>query len=152
MFAQLDLPHKSLSFPAGTRYSAPSLYLYNSTRVGFNEAKAACEAWGGSLASILSTDEQTLVFNLNATGADPKWIGLVRNRTSQSALPFYWLDGSALVFNNFKSGYPDDAGGNENAVSIGRIPSSSDDWDDNNVSVQLSYVCKRQVSRLNAIL
>jgi hypothetical protein len=136
--------------PAGSRYVAPNLYLYNSTRSTFNSAKLACEAWGGSLTSILSAAEQSVVYNLNPSGSDPKWIGLVRNRTSQSTLPFYWLDGSPVSYHNFKSGFPDDVGGNENAVSVGRTPASNDDWDDNNEAAQLSFVCKRQASGVSS--
>ena len=140
---------------AATLYSAPYAYLYNSTKVSFTTAMATCASWypGATLASIASASEESLVYNLNPSATDVKWIGLVRNLTNtNSALPFYWVDGSPVSYTNFAAGQPlnNSAGGTNGYTSMGNMDSpNADKWANVNGTLMLSFVCKRAVSGLS---
>lgn len=82
-----------------------------SRRVGFQEARQACEMGGGVLLSLESETEQKLIENMlqNLTKSGPGisdgdfWIGLWRNgegQTKSSACPdlYKWIDGSSSLF------------------------------------------------------
>lgn len=82
-----------------------------SRRVGFQEARQACEMGGGVLLSLESETEQKLIENMlqNLTKSGPGisdgdfWIGLWRNgegQTTSSACPdlYKWTDGSSSLF------------------------------------------------------
>uniref|UniRef100_A0A8D0H319 Chondrolectin n=1 Tax=Sphenodon punctatus TaxID=8508 RepID=A0A8D0H319_SPHPU len=90
-----------------------------SRRVGFQEARQACEIDGGALLSLQSEAEQKLIENMlqNLTKSGSLisdgdfWIGLWRSgegQTTSSACPdlYKWTDGSISLFRNWYTDEP----------------------------------------------
>ncbi len=81
-------------------------------RLRWREAQAACITWGGSLASVKSQDEATLISDISnsLSSSDFAWIGLnYRGRKHQD---WVWSDGTLLAsekYTNWLQGQPDAA-------------------------------------------
>mmetsp|Transcript_44257 Transcript_44257/g.90329 ORF Transcript_44257/g.90329 Transcript_44257/m.90329 type:complete len:568 (+) Transcript_44257:78-1781(+) len=69
-------------------------------------ATEECEALGGSLASILSEEEEAIVQRLSRnSGQNSLWIGLDDRQTEGT---YTWSDESAFEFEKYRSGQPND--------------------------------------------
>lgn len=94
-----------------------------------DQAHAAAFAFGGSLASIGSSAEQTWIQNTFAPySAWRYWIGL--NDLAVEG-QYVWANGEPVVYTNWAPGQPDNAGGNQDGVQL--EPGSSWRWSDVNV-------------------
>jgi hypothetical protein len=100
-------------------------------------ALRTCIAMGGDLAKIENQAEQDAVFAV--TGTSTAWIGL----SDLAGMPdgtFAWSDGTALGFNNWLAGQPDNAGLGQDCVVI-RMQGGS--WNDANCNVENPFVCEK---------
>jgi hypothetical protein len=129
-----------------------SLYKYVGASVSFAAAEAACSSWGpdGHVVSIGSQLEQSFVFGLKPGAMlDPIWLGAQRNR-SLAGLVFEWTDGSPFNYSNWRAGEPNDFGGAESCVTMGKVVMTtmqySMEWNDARCNFAVPYICERPMS------
>ncbi|KAE8621732.1 hypothetical protein XENTR_v10004949 [Xenopus tropicalis] len=132
-----------------------------SRRVGFHEARQACEIDGGSLLSIESEAEQKLIErmlqNLTNSGTGVSdgdfWIGLWRNleaMASSGACPdlYRWSDESTSQFRNWYADEP--SCGSEACVVMYHQPTANPgiggpylyQWNDDRCNMKHNFICK----------
>ena len=85
-----------------------------SSSINWNGGSCMCHAWGGDLATVTTLEEQTLMYN-TITAGDHCWLGL-SDLTSENT--FVWADNTTSTYRYWRSGQPDDAGGNEDCVGV----------------------------------
>ncbi|CAM9994962.1 unnamed protein product, partial [Heterosigma akashiwo] len=108
-------------------------YYYNEDSLSRDDAQTACEALGGMLASIDSSDVDSEVLDL--TGGMTVWIGLNDESTEGT---YMWADGTSVSYTNWNSGEPNDYGDSEDCVEM----TSSGGWNDNSCSNTQASVCE----------
>ncbi|XP_050793060.1 chondrolectin [Gopherus flavomarginatus] len=132
-----------------------------SRRVGFQEARHACEIDGGMLLSLTSETEQKLIENmlqnLTKSGSGISdgdfWIGLWRSGEGQatsSACPelYQWTDGTISSFRNWYTDEP--SCGSEACVVMYHQPTANPglggpylyQWNDDRCNMKHNFICK----------
>ncbi|XP_058705257.1 chondrolectin isoform X6 [Poecile atricapillus] len=132
-----------------------------SRRVGFQEARQACEIDGGALLSLESEAEQQLIENmlqnLTKSGSGISdgdfWIGLWRSGdglATSSACPdlYQWADGSMSPFRNWYTDEP--SCGSEACVVMYHQPTANPglggpylyQWNDDRCNMKHNFICK----------
>ncbi|KAL2311579.1 hypothetical protein Nmel_003306 [Mimus melanotis] len=132
-----------------------------SRRVGFQEARQACEIDGGALLSLESEAEQQLIENmlqnLTKSGSGVSdgdfWIGLWRSGdglATSSACPdlYQWADGSTSPFRNWYTDEP--SCGSEACVVMYHQPTANPglggpylyQWNDDRCNMKHNFICK----------
>nr|XP_032641912.1 chondrolectin isoform X2 [Chelonoidis abingdonii] len=132
-----------------------------SRRVGFQEARHACEIDGGVLLSLESETEQKLIENmlqnLTKSGSGISdgdfWIGLWRSGEGQatsSACPelYQWTDGTISSFRNWYTDEP--SCGSEACVVMYHQPTANPglggpylyQWNDDRCNMKHNFICK----------
>lgn len=108
----------------------------------WEEAKAACEAKGGHLATITSQEEQKLIESLN-TQNSKLWIGGYKN----SAGEWCWVTGEPWEYENWGDGEPNNS---SNVVAgescVAMWPEKWNDLANSNVYEQSGYICEWEAS------
>ncbi|XP_078512341.1 chondrolectin isoform X3 [Lissotriton helveticus] len=132
-----------------------------SRRLGFEEARQACEIGDGVLLSLESEAEQTLIKgllqNLTKPGSGISdgdfWIGLWRNGRSQTSASscsdmYEWVDGTS---SNFRNWYIDEPScGSEACVVMYHQPTANPgiggpylyQWNDDRCNMKHNFICK----------
>lgn len=132
-----------------------------SRRLGFEEARQACEIGDGVLLSLESEAEQTLIKgllqNLTKPGSGISdgdfWIGLWRNGRSQASASscsdmYEWVDGTS---SNFRNWYIDEPScGSEACVVMYHQPTANPgiggpylyQWNDDRCNMKHNFICK----------
>lgn len=101
-------------------------------RFSWDQAKTACEAMGGHLATITSEDENDLVKTLFNEGTVPMLGGY-----ADSSRVWHWVTGEDFVFTSWLRGQPDNMGKNENKLNM----YTNKDWNDTK-GIDQSYICE----------
>ncbi|XP_038622254.1 chondrolectin isoform X1 [Tachyglossus aculeatus] len=130
-------------------------------RVGFQEARQACELDGGALVSVRSRAEQRLMEgllqNLTASGSGLSdgdfWIGLWRSGEGQASTAvcpdlYRWADGSADQYRNWYTDEP--SCGSEACVVMYHQPTANPglggpylyQWNDDRCNMKHNFICK----------
>ncbi|HWW01022.1 MAG TPA: C-type lectin domain-containing protein [Candidatus Acidoferrum sp.] len=104
------------------------------TNANWTDSEAEAVSLGGHLATVRSQEEQDWIFNtFGSYGGQQRllWIGL--NDTNQ-LLDFMWVSGEPLIYTNWASGEPNNAGGVERYVAMYypnfNQPGTWNDWSD----------------------
>lgn len=108
----------------------------------WEEAKEACEAKGGHLATITSKEEQQTL-NLYNAGNHKLWIGGYKNTEGQ----WCWVTGEPWVYENWGDGEPNNSSNvvaGESCVSM--WPEKWNDLANSNVYEQSGYICEWEAS------
>lgn len=104
----------------------------------WKEAKEACEAMGGHLATITSPEEQKVIENLN-TQNDNLWIGGYKNAEGQ----WCWVTGEPWEYENWGDGEPNNS---SNVVAgescVAMWPEKWNDLANGNIYEQSGYICE----------
>jgi hypothetical protein len=100
------------------------------------EARDACRAWGGALASITSTAEDDLLADVLSTTV---WIG-ASDLASEDT--FTWDSGEPFEFERFARGQPNDLFDVQDCVER---RASDERWDDRDCDVVNPFVCERSL-------
>ncbi|XP_078485586.1 uncharacterized protein LOC144744545 isoform X2 [Ciona intestinalis] len=126
-------------------------YIYTGVRVTNQAAVSACHSMGATLARIKTKQVQDFVMEkiklLYPVTLMDFYIGL--NRINSSSTGFQWNDGTMVTsgYTNWRSGDPNNGGGNENCVvllyKIGL--SLHGKWNDLRCSWNRQYICERRV-------
>lgn len=111
-------------------------YALTPTATNWNSAQKLAVSWGGTLATITSSNEQNFINKTFLTGRFenlPLWIGLLKPPEStfsgklgglhlqigvERKTDFHWVTGEPLSYTNWKSGEPSDSPPGENYVTI----------------------------------
>ena len=104
----------------------------------WEEAKAACEAKGGHLATITSEEEQQKL-NLYNAGNHNLWIGGCKNAEGQ----WCWVTGEPWEYENWGDGEPNNSSNvveGENCVAM--WPEKWNDLASGNIYEQSGYICE----------
>lgn len=108
----------------------------------WEEAKAACEAKGGHLATITSEEEQQKL-NLYNAGNHNLWIGGYKNADGQ----WCWVNGEPWTYENWGNGEPNNS---SNVVAgescVAMWPEKWNDLANSNTYEQSGYICEWEVS------
>ena len=108
----------------------------------WEEAKAACEAKGGHLATITSEEEQQKL-NLYNAGNHKLWIGGYKNTEGQ----WCWVTGEPWEYENWGDGEPNNS---SNVVAgescVAMWPEKWNDLANSNVYEQSGYICEWEAS------
>lgn len=108
----------------------------------WEEAKAACEAKSGHLATITSQEEQKMIESLN-TQNSKLWIGGYKNSAGQ----WCWVTGEPWEYQNWGDGEPNNSSNvvaNESCVAV--WPVKWNDLANSNTYEQSGYVCEWETS------
>lgn len=108
----------------------------------WEEAKAACEAKGGHLATITSQEEQKLIESLN-TQKSKLWIGGCKNSAGQ----WCWVTGEPWEYQNWGDGEPNNSSNvvaDESCVAV--WPVKWNDLANSNTYEQSGYICEWEAS------
>lgn len=108
----------------------------------WEEAKAACEAKGGHLATITSQEEQKMIESLN-TQNSKLWIGGYKNTAGQ----WCWVTGEPWEYQNWGDGEPNNSSNvvaDESCVAV--WPLKWNDLANSNTYEQSGYVCEWETS------
>ncbi|XP_068002470.1 macrophage mannose receptor 1-like [Melanerpes formicivorus] len=104
------------------------------------EAEEFCREIGGSLVTINSREEQTLLWQLaSAKGLNYQgfWIGLFLLNPDEG---FAWVDGSPVVYENWAEGEPNNHNALEHCVMLDGSPQLR--WNDLSCERELNWVCE----------
>lgn len=108
----------------------------------WEEAKAACEAKGGHLATITSQEEQKMIESLN-TQNSKLWIGGCKNSAGQ----WCWVTGEPWKYQNWGDGEPNNSSNvvaDESCVAV--WPVKWNDLANSNTYEQSGYICEWEAS------
>ena len=108
----------------------------------WEEAKAACEAKGGHLATITSQEEQKLIESLN-TQKSKLWIGGCKNSAGQ----WCWVTGEPWKYQNWGDGEPNNSSNvvaDESCVAV--WPVKWNDLANSNTYEPGGYICEWEAS------
>lgn len=111
-------------------------------KLTWEEAKAACEAKGGHLATITSEEEQKKL-NLYNGGNHNLWIGGYKNAEGQ----WCWVTGEPWEYENWGDGEPNNSSNvvaDENCVAM--WPVKWNDLANSNTYEQSGYICEWEAS------
>ncbi|MHA2332492.1 MAG: lectin-like protein [Candidatus Hodarchaeales archaeon] len=113
-------------------YNGHTYELFTTTKT-WEQAKAECEARGGYLVTITSSEENVFVNNL--VGTHRAWIGLTDNETEGD---WKWITGEPVTYTNWASVEPNDSPPGEDHVEM----YSSGEWNDLSGDQLVYYVCE----------
>ena len=96
------------------------------------------------MVSIRDQAENDFVFETFHNSVGKHWLG--GHSTCPGCNDWTWTDGSEYSFTNWASegGEPNNSGGPEDCIEMGRYPSSPDHWNDWGCSNADTVVCERR--------
>lgn len=114
-----------------------NVYLLYDTYRDFNGAKQYCEALGGHLATITSSEEQEIITELCENGNnDYYWLGGTDEAVEGS---WKWITGEDWDYTNWNEGEPSNSEGAEDYLHYIKV---SDNWNDTAGYTQIGFVCE----------
>ena len=95
--------------------SRGSCFSYFSTSaILWSNARTACIAWGGNLATIPSAADNALILTTSTSGTTC----LIGINDINTEGVYVWADGSTSTYRNWRAGEPNDNGGSEDCASF----------------------------------
>ena len=117
-------------------------YRFYQDEKDWDNAEKKCVQEGAHLASLFSDEEASFVRCLqDASSTHETWIGGKRSGNS-----FLWIDGSDFDYYNWKTGQPNNQGGNEDCIMVYSDPGQDwhEKWNDVPCDVKKNFVCKKK--------
>nr|XP_006811675.1 PREDICTED: macrophage mannose receptor 1-like [Saccoglossus kowalevskii] len=116
-------------------------YLFETNKLAFHEAEAACEQMDAKLTSILNLSEQKFISGRIDNRRTPMWFGLHdRNHEMQ----WEWTSGDEYSFTNWADGEPNNYFQVEDCAHIIVDESRNGEWNDITCDTDLGYICKKR--------
>ena len=113
-------------------------YMFCTSPETWDDALATCESYGYSLASVASADENAwLDVEVDSRTTQKWWFGFNDQDTEGT---FVWADGSDVLYTNWHSGEPNNAGSGEDCTQLNRW--AGGDWNDEPCGSPFPYVCE----------
>ena len=129
-----SVDHRFSYFAAGYFYN-----VHNRTKRTWEDSRRTCIKKGQDLISISSEEEQKHIESKIMNKRADYWIGL-NDRMNESN--FVWSDGARLVYTNWASREPNNAGG-QYEQDCGQLWSKRNFmWDDDSCSSKKFFICK----------
>ncbi|XP_045898361.1 lactose-binding lectin l-2-like [Micropterus dolomieu] len=120
-------------------------YKYVATQMTWADAELNCVSEGANLVSIHSLEEEdfvkSLTKNVDHEVKARSWIGLSDVHKEGS---WMWSDGSAVDFDIWSPGQPDNARGNEHCVHINYVNDLK--WNDIPCSMTRTSICASHIT------
>nr|XP_026695775.1 macrophage mannose receptor 1-like [Ciona intestinalis] len=128
-------------------------YIYTGVGVNYQAAVSACTSMSATLARIKTKQVQDFLMEklkLLNPGVIRAVFYIGLKRIDSSSTGFQWNDGTMVTsgYTNWRSGEPNNAGGNENCVELVYATISSlwhGKWNDVPCSANGRYICERRV-------
>lgn len=111
-------------------------YWHRTDELSFQQAQAACQAQGGYLVTIQSSEENAFVRAL--AGTSDVWLGLARNNGPCTKANFSWLTAEPSTVDLWEAGYPECSGGSPHGARL----RSDGEWRDSSQSSTRQFVCE----------
>ncbi|KAL8575205.1 hypothetical protein ACOMHN_042326 [Nucella lapillus] len=114
-----------------------SCYMFNTDRLSWTDARLACQAKGGDLASITALAEEAYITGRIASLNTPFfWVGA---NDRQVETGWQWSDRSPFSFLDWNPGEPNNRG-NSDCVGIARTDGR---WSDFTCTSRYAYICEK---------
>jgi hypothetical protein len=116
-------------------------YRYFTDKKNWFDARAACQALGGDLASMANAAENDFVHSIVIPKETAPWIGF-NDQGSEGS--WQWSDGSAVTFTNWAGGEPNNSG-NEDCGHLYVYANNPQDkrWNDAQCGSGYDYICEK---------
>ncbi|EDS39615.1 serine protease [Culex quinquefasciatus] len=120
-------------------------FVHNNKEVTFLEAWRLCQSYGHRLATVTSEEDNELLEKAIAKSSNPKGPWYIGGTDLGSEGNFLWISTNTPVgylsgYLNYSPGQPDNAGGNENCLEIGRWGGVV--WNDVPCDWRQRYICE----------
>uniref|UniRef100_A0A8D0GKR9 C-type lectin domain-containing protein n=1 Tax=Sphenodon punctatus TaxID=8508 RepID=A0A8D0GKR9_SPHPU len=114
--------------------------MFDSSEEGKNwiDARSACQAFGGNLATINSKEVQAFLTVLLRNISTDTWVGL---NDKNVRWRFLWTDGSGLDYTNWATGFP--LYGGNCVVMTKKSINQAGQWKNTKCDYTKSYVCQK---------
>ncbi len=109
-------------------------YWFCTNTLGWDDARAYCQAFGAELPIVDDKLENDFIFAGNAVAASPMWVG-GRDIDPKMNAHYTWYDGSPLSFNNFALADLDDG-------CIAMPNGDNGQWRDRDCDFIYSFACE----------
>ncbi|XP_077997842.1 macrophage mannose receptor 1-like [Glandiceps talaboti] len=114
-----------------------SYYINQDSSYTYDEAKQFCEDMSTHLVIINSDEENTYLKDLAIAGESHLWIGL-DDITVEGEMK--WADNSLMTYSDWRSGEPNNSGGNEDC---GHLRRGDGKWNDMSCSENNGFICEK---------
>ena len=124
--------------PCDVEYYSDHPYMFCDFSYSWTSAESYCDSYDYHLATIDDASEDSWLDSTADSYSTLKWwFGL--NDISREGT-FVWSDGSTSTYTNWKSGEPNNAGGNEDCAQINRYTDGT--WNDEPCSSAFYFICE----------
>ncbi|GMT27827.1 hypothetical protein PFISCL1PPCAC_19124 [Pristionchus fissidentatus] len=117
-------------------------YQVGATPANWTEANSVCRSWGGQVASIHNTQDNSFIRRLAVNKGLIN--GLMLGAATNSKNVFQWVDGTSWDYQNFASGFPIDGLGGCMAMDTNNI---NGPWINLDCSTELPFACIRKLQQ-----
>ncbi|XP_039674622.1 CD209 antigen-like protein C [Perca fluviatilis] len=142
MAKELDRLKQKKTCPAGWRMFSSSCYLLSAEKGSWEKGGQDCRERGADLVVIESSEEQTLLSDFIKKDTW-YWIGLT-DRDEEGT--WKWVDGTPLTLKNWRTGQPDNGGGDQQWVEedCAHIGSTFTGWNDLSCDYVMYWICEKK--------
>ncbi|KAK7482491.1 hypothetical protein BaRGS_00026308, partial [Batillaria attramentaria] len=113
-------------------------YQFHDDVKTFQDARAVCQSYNGSLVSIVNNAEQSYLAGRARSMSDSVvWIGATDSSTEGG---WSWTDGAPFAYINWNPGEPNDMHNNEDCAAMSTQRSR---WNDFHCDLQMGFICKK---------
>ncbi|XP_035688970.1 fibropellin-1-like [Branchiostoma floridae] len=132
---------------ASTRDLDGYRYRTFTTERNYDQAQATCVSYGGHLAHIKSSRQQSVLANMAAVdGGESYWIGLT-DRQSEGA--WRWTDGTRAYYTNWSPENPDNGDGNQDCANLWNKYDFTH-WDDLQCDFWINFICQTDINECSS--
>ncbi len=124
--------------PCNVETYGSSTYLFCESASSWTSASSTCASYGYTLATIDDASENSWMDSTADTYSTGKWWMGFNDRATEGT--FVWDSGSASTYTNWRSGEPNDSGGNEDCAQLNRYTDQT--WNDEPCSSSFYYICE----------
>ena len=124
--------------PCDVEYYGSDPYMFCDIAYSWTTAETYCDSYDYHLATIDDASEDRWIDTTADSYSTGKWWFGLNDISSEGS--FVWSDGSTSSYTNWKSGEPNNAGGNEDCAQINRYTDGT--WNDEPCSSGFFFICE----------
>ena len=124
--------------PCNVETYGSSTYLFCESSESWTDARDTCAGYGYTIATVDDASENSWMDSTADTYSTGKWWMGFNDRTTEGT--FVWESGSSSTYTNWRSGEPNDSGGNEDCTQLNRYTDQT--WNDEPCSSSFYYICE----------
>ncbi|XP_039674619.1 CD209 antigen-like protein E [Perca fluviatilis] len=143
MAKELDRLKQKKTCPAGWRMFSSSCFLLSAESGSWEKGRQDCRERGADLVIIESSQEQTFLSEFVKKDTW-YWIGLT-DRDEEGT--WKWVDGTPLTLKNWRTGQPDNGGGDPQSgeEDCAHIGPTTTEWNDMSCKSVMYWICGKKV-------